>query len=175
MKQKNKDSKKRAACDALPSLASTCSQDEGAAVKSSSTGAHGPRTLAASVSGFAASDDSGIGAADGQGDSPSSNAAPRCRSQMGSKLCPACSQVNLLSHLSCILCGAKFSAERHVERRLVRQCHSLCSSRWHVSHIPSSMSPLACRRWRTHPICSCNGGAATTAIRSSCATLSSRA
>jgi len=123
MKQKNKDSKKRAPCDALPSpcdalqpLALTRSQDGGPAANSSPPGVNGPRPLESDA--FADVHGSGIGAGDRQEDSSAGGgcAAPPRRSEMGSKLCPACSQVNLLSHLSCILCGAKFSAGRHVEK-----------------------------------------------------------
>ena len=43
--------------------------------------------------------------------------APRRRSSMGTKACPACSQANPLAQLSCSLCGAKFSVA-HTSRLL---------------------------------------------------------
>lgn len=177
MKQKNKDSKKRVPCDALPSSCDTMqpltparSQDGGAAANSSSAGANGPRTLEAVVA-FADVHGNGISDCDRHGDSAVGGgcAAPPRRSEMGSKLCPACSQANLLSHLSCVLCGAKFSAGRPVEKEVQSRGYPLEGPSGALNLPAQRDLPASCR-WRTHPSCSCSGGAATTATPSSCAT-----
>ena len=95
IKQKSKDAgKKRASYDSMPSR---------------SDGEGGPPLGPGEAGSECGDGDDGGGRGYG---------APRRRSSMGHKSCPAsCSQANSLAQLSCSLCGAKFSVA-HTSRLL---------------------------------------------------------